>query len=614
MNTLSLMDLGFVFTETSASPKHVAGLLIFDLPESDIGDTVGKVVEIMRSAPVRAPFNRVLKTGRYGLPEWHRITNVDTTHHIRHLRLPRPGTEAQLMDLVEQLHAPLLDRNRPLWEVHVIEGLENNRVALYTKLHHAYADGVTFSRWMVESMSTTPVAMDTVPPWAIQHLPDSGKTSNEINPLEILRQLGRGALTLAELGTMTLRHGLQLTGSYDSQVPVPFAAPRTPFNGAPTSDRAVTVLSVELPELRDLARSVGASINDLVLTMVDMGLREYMRQHKIQTDKPLIAEMPVNLRRDAVTEQAGNQISILLLELGDAKASPLERLSQIHAASRRVQRQFAALSEQTVTTYSLGTQIIAQLGEALNLNDTAPPLGNVVVSNVPGPQVPLYFYGTRLRGVFPISVLAPNVALNITVYSYAGRMCFGLVAGKRQIPDLPDLTRYIKDSLQVLKDAAREYAERPKTADKAGDSPVKRPAVVRPGKLPAEDKAESSVSVTGAPEARAKKVAPMAEKKPAARKKTKPPQKKIAKTPTAGGESAVKKAAPARKKKPPVQERVVRPEQTDASTQANVAEPTPVVGSEPAVRKTPVRKPAVLKKAAEEPASGNPDKQGSTAD
>jgi len=571
MTALSLMDLGFVFTETSASPKHVAGLLIFDLPESDVGDTVGKVVDIMRSAPVRAPFNRVLKSGRYGLPEWQRITNVDTTHHIRHLRLPRPGTEAQLMDLVEQLHAPLLDRNRPLWEVHVIEGLENNRVALYTKLHHAYADGVTFSRWMVESMSTTPVAMDTVPPWAIQHLPDTGKTANEINPLEILRQLGRGALTLAELGTMTLRHGLQLTGSYDSQVPVPFAAPRTPFNGAPTSDRAVTVLSMELPELRDLARSVGASINDLVLTMVDMGLREYMRQHKIQTDKPLIAEMPVNLRRDSATEQTGNQISILLLELGDAKAGPLERLAQIHAASRRVQRQFAALSEQTVTTYSLGTQIMAQIGEALNLNDTAPPLGNVVVSNVPGPQVPLYFYGTRLRGVFPISVLAPNVALNITVYSYNGRMCFGLVAGKRQIPDLPDLTQYIKDSLQVLKDAALQHTERSQAAARTGIASVEKPAAIKSKKLPADDKAEPPGSVAHVPKAPAQRTAPVRGKKPVVRKK------------------------------------VELPEQEVAGLSVAAEEPAPAVVSKSAARKKAVRKPAALKKAAEEPAPEGPD-------
>ena len=572
MTALSLLDLGFVITETSASPKHVAGLLIFDLPESDTGNTVGKVVDIMRAAPVRAPFNRVLKTGRYGLPEWQRITNVDTTHHIRHLRLPRPGSEAQLMDLVEQLHAPLLDRNRPLWEVHVIEGLENNRVALYAKLHHAYADGVTFSRWMVGSMSTTPVEMDTVPPWAIQHLPDTGKATTETNPLEILRQLGRGALTLAELGTMTLRHGLQLTGSYDSQVPVPFAAPRTPFNGAPTSDRAVTVLSVTLSELRELGRSVGASINDLVLTMVDMGLREYMRRHKIQTEKPLIAEMPVNLRRDSATEQTGNQISILLLELGDAKASPLERLAQIHAASRRVQRQFAALSEQTVTTYSLGTQILAQVGEALNLNDTAPPLGNVVVSNVPGPQVPLYFYGTRLRGVFPISVLAPNVALNITVYSYDGRMCFGLVAGKRQIPDLQDLTQHIKDSLQVLKDAARQYAERPQVTEKTENTLVEKPAVSK-------------------------------KKKPPVHKKS-GPRKATVQT----AEAPTEKARPARKRKPPLRDKAELPKQEIPSDQVTVEQPAPAVVTRPPVRKKAARKPAVLKNAAEESApegSGN---------
>ena len=120
MSTLSMMDLGFVITETMASPKHVAGLLIFDLPPGHPEDVVGKLVEQMRAAPVKAPFNRYLGSSRFGLPEWHRSPRVDTSHHIRHLRLPKPGSEDQLMDLVEQLHAPLLDRSRPLWEVHFI--------------------------------------------------------------------------------------------------------------------------------------------------------------------------------------------------------------------------------------------------------------------------------------------------------------------------------------------------------------------------------------------------------------------------------------------------------------------------------------------------------------
>lgn len=474
MSTLSMMDLGFVVTETMASPKHVAGLLIFDLPPGHPEDVVGRLVEQMRAAPVRAPFNRYLGSSRFGLPEWHRCARVDTAHHIRHLRLPRPGNQAQLMDLVEQLHAPLLDRSRPLWEVHFIEGLENNQVALYMKIHHAYADGVTMSRWIFDSLSKSPDDLDTAPPWSREQIAEHQVESDTFNPLELMRQVGRGALAVAELGTMTLRHSLQLTGAYDSKVPVPFAAPRTPFNGAPTSDRAINVLSMGLEEMRGLAHSLGASINDLVLTMVDMGLRDYMRKHKISASKPLVAEMPVNLRRDSATEKTGNQISILLLELGEAKATPLDRLQQIHLHSRQVQRQFAALSEQTVTSYSLGTQIIAQVGEALNLNDQAPPLGNVVVSNVPGPRSESYFRGARLRGVYPISVLAPNVALNITVYSYDGKLCFGLVGGKRQIPDLADLTGYIESSLQVLKDCAAKQASHPRAPQETKKPRVKK--------------------------------------------------------------------------------------------------------------------------------------------
>jgi WS/DGAT/MGAT family acyltransferase len=452
------MDIGFVITETATSPKHVAGLLLFELPADMPAAGVAEMVAQLRKQPVHAPFDQILKFAPPALPCWTTARQVDTEYHIRHTRLPSPGSEAQLLELTGKLHAPLLDRSRPLWEMHVIEGLEGHRMALYFKVHHAYADGVTFSRWLVDSMSTSDSEIDTLPLWArVRRSAQAPSTLS--NPAELLRQLGRHALTAAELATMTLRHGLQLAGAYDSRVPVPFSAPRTPFNGISSRDRSIATQNLDLEEVRQLGNRLGASINDVILTLCDMALRQYLGEHHAQTSKPLVAEMPVNLRRDGISEKTGNQISILLVEMGDPAADPLHRLKQIHDSSRRVQRQFSALAEETVTTYSLSTQIIAQVGEALGLNEQAPPLGNVVVSNLPGPQQAVFFRGARLSSVYPISVLAPNVAINITVYSYAGTLCIGLVAARRQIPDLGSLAERIGKAFSALKKAARDKRE-----------------------------------------------------------------------------------------------------------------------------------------------------------
>lgn len=455
MNRLSLLDIGFVLTETASSPKHVAGLLIFALPADLPEDGLAQMVAQLRTQPVYPPFDQVLALAPPAPPRWTRAARVDTHYHIRHTRLPSPGSEAQLLELAAELHEPLLDRSRPLWEMHVIEGLQGDRMALYFKVHHAYADGITLSRWMVQSLSGSAEDAGTLPLWSRETRPPGGQ-GGALDPLELLREAGRHALTLAELGTMTLRHGLQLAGAYDSRVPVPFSAPRTPFNGASTRDRGIAVENLDLEQVHSLAHRCEASVNDVVLTLCDIALREYLEARQVPAQRPLVAEMPVNLRRERAGEGRGNQISILLVEMGEATADPLQRLHQIRDSSKRVRRQFSALSEETVTTYSLSTQIIAQLGESLGLNDQAPPLGNVVVSNLPGPVQPVYFRGARLLSVYPISVLAPNVALNITVYSYAGSLCIGLVAASRKLPDLPALAAGINRALGVLEKAARQ--------------------------------------------------------------------------------------------------------------------------------------------------------------
>lgn len=464
MAKMGIYDYAFLLTETADSPKHVAGLQIFEPPGDYPGDYVSDLLAALRKRPPGGLFMLKLKGSLLGTPEWVEDASFDLDYHLRHARLPRPGSDAQLMDLVGRLHSVLLDRQRPLWELHVIEGLAGGRFALYAKIHHAYCDGITLVRLMMGTLNASPDDKTLYASWESRHETRLREKARGLS--ERLQQgaglLRRGMTSAFELSGLTLRFALQRIGMRRSRFPLPFTAPRTRLNTSVTRARRAAIGELPIAELKAVAKATGTTLNDVIVTLCDIALTRYLQDHKDAPHTPLVAQIPVSLRRDE-DEQLGNQIAILPVTLGHAGREPLRRLAEIHESSSRLKEEASALSPDSVSLYTLAIQGAAQAAELMGLGDAVPPLGNVLISNVPGPREPLYLWGATLVASYPLSAIPPGLAMNITVFSYRGKFDVGVIAGYDAIPDIERLPEYMSDGLRALQSAlARREARRRK--------------------------------------------------------------------------------------------------------------------------------------------------------
>ncbi|MEJ2604182.1 MAG: wax ester/triacylglycerol synthase family O-acyltransferase [Gammaproteobacteria bacterium] len=453
MSQLSLLDYMLLLLETKDSPRHVGGLQIFELPDKAPADYVRTLVaDMIATVPVE-PFNQKLKVPLAGRPRWVEDSDMDLADHIFHEALPQPGREQDLLDRVAQLHSRLLDRDAPLWEIYVIEGLEGGRFGLYAKIHHAYMDGISMSRRSMASLSTTPDE-DVPPMWANDE--DSAEhTAVRRSITESLfgsaKRFGRLAMVGPQLNQLALRHGWRLiTGGGD--LPVPFTAPRTVFNKPLTSARAFGVCSVRLDRVKALARAQEVTVNDVILALCDTALRRYMDEQDEHPEKPLVAQMPISVRAD--DGGTGNQVTIALLELASETADPIERLQEVHEHAGRVKHEYAAMGVEAAEAYTIIVQTLMMMGDLAHLSEHFPPLGNILVSNVIGDSRPRYIKGARLLASYPISTIPPGMAMNITVYTYAGELHFGLLTGRRAIADPQRIAGFVPEAFAQLEKEA----------------------------------------------------------------------------------------------------------------------------------------------------------------
>ncbi len=453
MSQLSLLDYMLLLLETKDSPRHVGGLQVFEPPPGAPVDFVrGLVADMLASEPVE-PFNQKLKVPLAGRPRWVVDPDMDLADHIFHEALPSPGREQDLLDRVAQLHGRLLDRNAPLWEVYVIEGLEGGRFGVYAKIHHAYMDGISMSRRSMASLSKTPDE-DVAPMWAnAEHSREHEAVRKGI--VETLfgsaKTFGRLAMVGPQLSQLALRHGWRLLGGGDD-LPVPFTAPRTAFNQPLTAARAFGVCSVPLDRVRSLAKSQAVTVNDVILALCDTALRRYLDERDEHPDKPLVAQMPISVRSDG--GGSGNQVTIALLELASGEADSLARLQEIHEHAGSVKHEYAEMGIEAAEAYTILVQTLMQIGDLAHLSERFPPLGNVLVSNVIGGTEPRYIRAARLTASYPISTIPPGMSMNVTIYSYAGNLHFGLLTGRRAIPDPERIAAGIAAAFAELESAA----------------------------------------------------------------------------------------------------------------------------------------------------------------
>jgi diacylglycerol O-acyltransferase len=453
MKQLSGLDGAFLSLETSETPMNIGSLHLYDLPQGHRGNFFASVKRhVARRMHLVPIFHRKLVPMplRVANPVWVEDDEVDLDYHVRRLALLPPGSLTQLEACVARLHSTLLSREHPLWEFYVIEGLATGQVAFYAKVHHAALDGAA-------GLALLTALLDiTAQPRKIGRR--KGSEPHDEPP-------GAGELFSAALRKTweqygELAHYLPGTVKTAARSPLPkdwALGPKTPLNVAITGERSFATLSLPLEDAKRIADRMHTSLNDVILAICSGGLRCYLDDHGGIPDKPLIAAVPISLRRSGDTEM-NTQATMTLASLATHISAPIKRLLAIRDSSGDAKEFVGKLKSPILTDFpSLGIPwLIGGLASLYGWSGIAniiPPIANVIISNIHGPEVPLYLAGARMATYWPISIPIHGVALNITVESYCGSLDFGLTACRRALPDVRDLARYMADAHQELKAA-----------------------------------------------------------------------------------------------------------------------------------------------------------------
>jgi diacylglycerol O-acyltransferase len=454
----------FLYAENRQMPMHVGGLQLFEKPEGAPRDYARKLYESMSQvdeiAPLflRRPTRGITTAGQWA---WTQDDNFDLEYHFRHSALPRPGRVRELLDLCSRLHSTRLARERPLWEAHLIEGLRDGRVALYTKMHHSLVDGISAMRLLQSVMTTDPDERDMPAMWAARPAARSGRAQQEAEtspagvPLDALRTalgITADAAGLPAALIKTLNHGLRNETSALS-----LYAPRTMFNTTITGSRRFAAQGWPIERLRAIGKASGSTLNDVVLAMCSGAIRSYLMDHNALPDSTLVSMVPVGLnakQSNLASGEGGNAVGSVMVKLGTDLDDPAERLASIHKSMRTGKEALSSMSPLQIMAMSALGMAPSIVTPMLRLNGIVRPPFNLIISNVPGPRSTQYLNGARMTGTYPLSIPINGMALNITCNSYAESMDFGLTGCRRSVPHLQRLLGHMDDELGALEKAA----------------------------------------------------------------------------------------------------------------------------------------------------------------
>jgi diacylglycerol O-acyltransferase / wax synthase len=450
------LDATWLVLESRDTPMHVGGLFEFTPPDDAPADYLKQQLERMRGAhTIPQPWNLKLVEGPLvgpRLPLMREERDVDLEYHVRHSALPHPGGQRELGILVSRLHSHQLDLHRPLWEVHLIEGLEGNRFAIYLKMHHSLIDGVSGMRLILRALTTDPEVRETPAFWTVGAGKKSRRQREDDGGGILSGALGvaRGGVAAATgLGRAAVQLSRATVDGGDLQAP--YRAPESARSGRLAGQRRFATQQYELQHIKDLAKAADCTMNDLVLYLSGTALRRYLTQHGRLPDRPLTAGIPVNLR-DADDESTGTAIGIMVAELGTNVADPRQRLNVIKRSTVEAKRHLSELPPEARMSYTLLINGPYIAGLIAGLGGRAPVPFNAGISNVPGPTEPLYFNGSRLDALFPLSLLLHGNALNITCVSYAGTLNFGFTGARDTLPHVQRLAIYMGEAVEEISD------------------------------------------------------------------------------------------------------------------------------------------------------------------
>jgi diacylglycerol O-acyltransferase / wax synthase len=446
----------FLYGETREVMMHVAGLMPFAPPPDWPPEQMRFLMdEIREGVKVEKPWNVRLRSPdmlRSPLQAWVDDDEVDVDYHVRRSALPRPGDERELGILVSRLHANSLDFHRPPWEVHLIEGLEGGRFAMYAKVHHALVDGYTSMRILANALTTDPddrtrPLFFAIPPRVKEkEKKDNAEPASEDGGVHFTELL---AAVRAQYGTgKTVVKALMnvISGDRNKELVSPLQAPKCVLNARITRNRRFATQKVATARVKAVANAIAGTVNDVVLGLCSSALRRYLAELEHLPDKPLVAMLPVAIRAKG-DAGGGNAVGAILASLATDVEDPQKRLETIVESTKQAKAQLQGMSPAAVLSYSAMLVAPAMMQMLPITSGKVRPTFNVVISNVPGPDEHLYFRGARLEGSFPVSIPVHGQALNITCSSYAGSVCFGFTGCRDTVPHLQRIAVYCGEAL-----------------------------------------------------------------------------------------------------------------------------------------------------------------------
>ncbi|OAK52491.1 WS/DGAT/MGAT family O-acyltransferase [Rhodococcoides kyotonense] len=461
MERLSGLDASFLYLETSTQPLNVCGIVQLEPAGDDVrydADSLKRELS-SRIAAIPALRKKLYDSAfNFDHPVWIEDEDFDLDRHFHHMTLPQPGGDREIAEACAYLAAQRLDRSRPLWEMWALDGTADGRMVIFLKMHHSTVDGVSGANIISQLCSPD---RDAPPPEPVEgvgaahrfDLAVAGLFSMATRPLHMV------AILPATVRILTGWIGRSRRGE---AMPPPFVAPRTMFNGTLTEHRTVAFTSLRLADVKTVKNAFGAKVNDVVLAMCAGALRMYLDDRDGLPDASLVGVVPVSVHESS-GRPGTNQVSAMFASLATDIADPVKRLRVIsfsHEVGKDHNREIGATLLQDWAQFaSPATFAVAMRAyAALDLAERHPVVHNLVISNVPGPQLPLYFLGARVTGLFPLGPIMHGAGLNITVMSGDGRLDVGIIACREQAPDLQALADAMSTSLDELLGAAATRA------------------------------------------------------------------------------------------------------------------------------------------------------------
>jgi diacylglycerol O-acyltransferase len=462
---ISPVDAAWLLMETQDTPMHVGVLAIMKKPARAPADfMVDLVAQLRESTQVNAPWNcRFSGGGGLSLiPRWIEVSKPDLDYHLRHLALPEPGGERELGIMVSRLHSNALDRSRPLWEFHVIEGLERNRFAFYLKVHHALVDNISGLPLFMTMLSSSSKHRNMPPVWSLE---DNDHTSGavDLDAEELWTQLREGVPRALESTVSVGKAALGMVQSVftpgkDGSFLFPAGAPRSTLNRRINSQRRFATQHFESKRIAALATSTDSTVNEILTYLCSTSLRRFFKEYNALPEDSLVGVVPVSLQeRDE--RNPGNAIATIRIDLSTDLGNPLARLTAIKHSMQSVRADRESLPESAASTYALVRSMPVIINQLPVVGRLVPPLFNLSTSAVPGPDQPMFFNGARLEAVYPMSQLMQCSALSVDCVDYAGTLNIGFTGARDTLPHLQRLAVYVGQALDDLEELVEEESE-----------------------------------------------------------------------------------------------------------------------------------------------------------